>query len=55
MENPHANEGLAGSGGNRSRGSSRAQRPIEQEHTKERHSQDGHKTQVDLNATLSRG
>ena len=51
MENPHANEGSTGSRGNRSKGSSRAKRLIEQERTKERHSQDGHKTRVDLHAT----
>lgn len=55
MENPHANDESMGSEGNRLRGSSWAQRLIEQEHRRECRSQDGHETRVDLHVVSFKG
>ena len=55
MVERHANKGPMGSGGNRSKGSSRVLRLVEQERRKERCGHDGHETQDDSHATSSQG
>lgn len=56
MEDPHANQELVRSRGNRSRGSSRAQRRIEREQKREQNlRQDGQETHLDLDEASSPG